>query len=70
MLDHGLEVPVGPPEASEHLVDAPGRRETLVQRAGEEEGPALTKVEFREMLKDPEALYEEVVELISKARDL
>jgi hypothetical protein len=70
LLDHGPEVPVRPPKASEHLVDAPDRRETLAQRASEEEGPALTKAKFQEILKDLEALYEEIVELISKTRDL
>ena len=69
LLDHGLEVPVRPPYASEHPVDAPDRRETLAQRAEEEEGLALTKAGFQEMLKDPEALYEEIMELISKTRN-
>jgi Zinc knuckle len=70
LSDHGLEAPIESPEASEHPVDAPGRRETLFQRAEEEEGPELTKAEFRELLKDPDRLYEEIVELIAKTRDL
>jgi Zinc knuckle len=70
LSDHGLEAPVGSPEVSEHPVDVPDRRDTLVQRAEEEEGLALTKAEFRAMLKDPESLYNEIMELITKTRDL
>jgi hypothetical protein len=70
LSDHGLEAPVGSPEASEYPVDTPCRRETLFQRAEEEEDPELTKAEFRELLKDPDRLYEEIVELIAKTRDL
>ncbi len=70
LSNHGPEAPVESPKASEHPVDAPGRRDTLSQRAKEEEGPELTKAEFRELLKDPDQLYEEVVELIAETRDL
>jgi hypothetical protein len=55
---------------SEYPVNTPYRRETLFQRAEEEEGPELIKAEFRELLKDPDRLYEEIVELIAKIRDL
>jgi hypothetical protein len=70
LLDYGLEAPVGSPEASEYPVNTPGRRETLFQRVEEEEGPKLTKAEFRELLKDLDRFYKEIVELIAKIRDL
>jgi hypothetical protein len=66
----GPEPLVESPEGSEHPVDAHGRRDTLFQRAEKEEGPALSKAEFQELLRNPEALYEEIVELILKTRDI
>jgi hypothetical protein len=45
-------------------------RETLCQRADDDDATELTKAEFNELLKDPEALYREVVELINRTRDL
>lgn len=69
LSEHGQETPIESSEP-EHPVDAPSRRETLIQKAEDEEGPALAKTEFREMLKDPEALYDEIVALIAKAKDL
>ena len=70
LLDHGLEAPIKSPKASKHPINTPGRRETLFQRVEEEEGPKLTKAKFRELLKDPDRLYEEIIELITKTRDL
>ena len=70
LLDYGLEAPIESPEASEHPVNTPSRRETLFQRVEEEESPKLIKAKFRELLKDLDRLYEEIVELITKIRDL
>jgi hypothetical protein len=70
LLDHGLEAPVRSPEVSEYPINTPYRRETLFQRVEEEEGPELTKAKFRELLKDLDRLYEEIIELITKTRDL
>ena len=46
------------------------RRETLCQRAEDEENAALPRTAFEAMLKDPDTLYAEIVELIEKSRDL
>jgi hypothetical protein len=49
------------------------RRETLQQRAEEDDDTerlALTRAEFQDMLKDPETLYNEIVELILKMREV
>jgi hypothetical protein len=47
MLPEGGPEPlVESPEGSEYPVDAHGRRDTLFQRAEEEEGPALSKADF------------------------
>jgi len=70
LLDYRLEAPIKSPEVSEHPVNALSKRETLFQRVEEEEGPKLTKAKFRELLKDLDRLYEEIVELIAKTRDL
>src|ERR1700745_1985346 len=53
----------GPPTA---------KRETLGQKADDEdeEAPGLTEAEFYERLQDPKALYQELVELIQRTRDL
>ena len=58
------------PEGSEYPVNVYSRRDTLFQRAEEEEGPALLKAEFQELLRNPEALYKEIIELILKTRDI
>jgi len=65
----GPEPLVESPKGPEHPVNIPGRRETLFQRAEEEEGPALLKAEFQELLQDPVALYKEIIELILKTRN-
>jgi hypothetical protein len=54
------------PEGSEHPINTYSRRDTLFQRAEEEEGPALLKADFQELFRSPEALYKEIVELILK----
>jgi predicted house-cleaning noncanonical NTP pyrophosphatase (MazG superfamily) len=46
------------------------RRETLHERTEDDDNPGLTEAEFRDMLKDPDSLYKEIVELITKMRDL
>lgn len=58
------------PDTLEHLADATNCRETLYQKAKEDESPVLTKTEFQDLLEHPETLYKEIVELITKARDL
>jgi hypothetical protein len=58
------------PEGSEYPVNTYSRRDTLFQRAEEEEGPALSKADFQELLRSPEALYKEIVELILKIRNI
>ena len=47
MLPEGGPEPlVESPEGSEYSVNAYSRRDTLFQRAEEEEGPALSKADF------------------------
>jgi hypothetical protein len=46
------------------------RRETLHEKTEDDDNPGLTEAEFRDMLKDPDSLYKEIVELITKMRDL
>jgi len=46
------------------------RRETLCDHADNEDGPEPTKAEFHDMLKDPDALYEDIIELIRKTREI
>ena len=62
----GPEPLIESPEGSEYPVNTHSRRDTLFQRAEEEEGPALLKADFQELLRSPEALYKEIVELILK----
>ena len=57
-------------ETLEHHTNTTNRRETLYQKANEDESPALTKAEFQDLLEHPETLYREIVELIMKTRDL
>jgi hypothetical protein len=67
MLPEGRPEPlVESPEESEYSVNTYSRRDTLFQRTEEEEGPALLKADFQELLRSPEALYEEIIELILK----
>jgi hypothetical protein len=54
------------PEGSEYSINTYSRRDTLFQKAEEEEGPVLLKVDFQELLRSPEALYKEIVKLILK----
>src|SRR4051794_14162910 len=58
------------PDTLERPADAANRRKTLYQRSNEDERPALMKAEFQDLLEHPEMLYKEIVELITKARDL
>jgi hypothetical protein len=73
--DQGSEYHVDAPERSEHPVDAPGggirpnRRETLIQQV-DIEGSVLSWKEFEDILKTPQILYDEIVELIHSHRDL
>ena len=55
----------------------PKRRETLLQRAEEDENDGyegqqspVTQDEFEDLLKDPGGLYNEVIELITRNREL
>ena len=73
--DHGLTSRVSEtldesPETLERPTNTTNRRETLYQKANEDESPALTKAKFQNLLEHPEMLYKEIVELITKARDL
>jgi hypothetical protein len=71
MLPEGGPEPlIESPKGSEYPVNAYSRRDTLFQRAEEEEGPALSKADFQELLRSPEALYEEIVELILKTYNI
>ena len=70
LLDYRLEAPIKSPKVSEYPVNTPSRREILFQRVEEEEGPKLIKAKFRELLKDLDRLYKEIIELIAKIRDL
>ncbi|KAH0562538.1 hypothetical protein GP486_002778 [Trichoglossum hirsutum] len=45
------------------------RRETLCQKAEQEDRLVPTRAEFQEMLKNPDALYKDIIELIEKSRD-
>ena len=58
------------PETLEHYTNTTNRRETLYQKANEDESPALMKTDFQDLLEHPETLYKEIVELITKTRDL
>jgi hypothetical protein len=67
MLPEGEPEPlIESPEGSEYPVNTYSRRNTLFQRTEEEEGPALLKADFQELLRSPEALYKEIVKLILK----
>jgi hypothetical protein len=45
-------------------------RETLHKRVEEDEGLALTRAEFQDMLKDLDTLYKETLKLITRIKDL
>jgi hypothetical protein len=66
----GPESLVESPEGSEYPVNTHSRRDTLFQRAEEEEGPALSKADFQELLRSPEALYKEIIKLILKTYNI
>ena len=51
-----------------HPTERRTRRETLYKRTEEDDSPVFLKTEFEEMIKDPETLYKEIVELIGKTR--
>ncbi|KAI9775773.1 MAG: hypothetical protein M1839_000901 [Geoglossum umbratile] len=57
------------PDTLEHPTNSTNYRETLLQKVDEDASSALIKAEFQAMLKDPEALYEEIIELIIKTKD-
>ena len=65
-----LEPLVESPEESEYPVNTYSRKDTLFQRAEKEEGPALLKAKFQELLRNPEALYKEIIKLILKTRNI
>ncbi|KAI9781521.1 MAG: hypothetical protein M1839_005936 [Geoglossum umbratile] len=58
------------PETLERPTDPAHRRETLYQRENEDESPTLTEAQFQDLLEHPETLYNEIVKLITGARDL
>ncbi|KAI9767943.1 MAG: hypothetical protein M1839_004307 [Geoglossum umbratile] len=64
------ETPDESPDTLEHPVNAGNWGETLLQKIDNNASSALTKAEFQAMLKDLEALYEEIIELIIKTKDL
>ncbi|KAH0542447.1 hypothetical protein GP486_008640, partial [Trichoglossum hirsutum] len=64
-----LEIPDEYEETRQWLESHLSRRETLCQKAEQEDGPVPTRARFQEMLKDPDALYEDIIELIEKSRD-
>jgi hypothetical protein len=69
-LPLGVTISETSDELPERPIDGTNRRETLYERANEDESSALTKTEFEHMLEHPEVLYKEIVELIMKTRDL
>ena len=46
------------------------RREILYKRIEEDDNPVFPKAEFEEIMKDPETLYKEIMELIRKITEL
>ena len=64
-----LEIPDEYEETRQRPEGRPNRRETLCRKAEQKDGPVPTRAEFQEMLKDPDALYEDIIELIEKSRD-
>ncbi|KAH0534001.1 hypothetical protein FGG08_007394 [Glutinoglossum americanum] len=64
-----LETQEGPEPNRQRLAVQLIRRETLCQRAEDEDRPVPTQAEFQELLKDPDTLYKDIIELIRKARD-
>ncbi|KAH0562802.1 hypothetical protein GP486_002574 [Trichoglossum hirsutum] len=59
-----LEIPDKYEETRQWPKGHPSRRETLCRKAEQEDGPVPTWAEFQEMLKDPDVLYEDIIELI------
>jgi malate synthase len=57
-------------ELLEQLETTNACRETLHQQMYEDEGLAIIRAEFNDMLKDFDTLYKEILELIMKIRDL
>jgi Zinc knuckle len=72
MSDHESDHPVDGPERFEHPVDVPGnvQRDTLIQKADDEEGSKLTWEEFQELSHDPKLLYKEVTEVMSHLKEM
>ena len=70
LLEDGLEPLVKSPKKSEYSVNIYSKRDTLFQRVKEEEGSALLKAEFQELLRNLEALYKEIIKLILKIRNI
>ena len=69
-LGYRFETPDELARTSSHSIERRTRRETLYKRTEENDSPAFPKAEFEEMMKDPETLYKEIVELIRKTREL
>jgi hypothetical protein len=72
--DRGSDHPIDGPDRSEYPVDIPDivretRRDTLIQRAEEEDLPDLTWEEFQELIKDPKSLYKETLEVMHQLRN-
>ena len=71
MLLEGKPEPlIKSPKESEYPVNIYSRRDTFFQRVKKEEEPALLKAKFQELLRNPEALYKEIIKLILKTRDI
>ena len=73
MTDQGSEHPVDVPEQSGRPVDVPGnegRRDTLIQKTDDEYRSDLSKAEFNALMKEPEILYKEIVEVIQQLREM
>jgi hypothetical protein len=73
MSDQGSEHPVDVPEQSGRPVDVPGnegRRDTLIQKTDDEYRSDLSKAEFNALMKEPEILYKEIVEVIQQLREM
>ncbi|KAH0562003.1 hypothetical protein GP486_003292 [Trichoglossum hirsutum] len=70
---HGHELELEIPDEYEETQQRPegclSRRETLCRKAEQEDGPVPIRTKFQEMLKNPDALYEDIIELIKKSRD-
>ncbi|KAH0551113.1 hypothetical protein GP486_007541, partial [Trichoglossum hirsutum] len=64
-----LEIPDEYKETQQRPESHSSQREILCWKAEQEDGPVPIRAEFQEMLKDLDALYEDIIELIKKSRD-